>query len=426
MKIGRFFRLSRYQIRILVLVGAALVALVALLVWISRWPADPRISAAHVVRENLISVVTTNGKVEAVEPSVLRAQIDSLVVRVAASEGRQVRRGELLLQLDAAQTRADLARAREALLTAQEDLRAARAGGRADELAQLDSDLRKSTAEVERLRSEFAAIERLAAKQAATPEEVAKSRLALERAEAGQRLLDQRKSELARRSKLDADRALLLADRARNEIAALEQKARQADLTSPVDGTLYLLPLRAGDYVHVGDLLAEVADLRKVRVRAFVDEPDLGMLEPGQPVEISWDALATRVWKGRTEQVPKTVITRGNRSVGEVLCSAANDPVELLPNTNVNVRIRVRERQGALVVARGAVRSEGTRRFVFLVQDGALGVQSSTLLKQEIKVGIFSATSFEVLEGLKEGDKVALLGDADLADGMRVKVVMEK
>jgi RND family efflux transporter MFP subunit len=279
---------------------------------------------------------------------------------------------------------------------------------------------------VERLRSEHAALERLVAKQAATPEELARSRVALERAEADARRLEQQKSELARRSKLDAERAQLLADRSRNEIDALEEKARQADLASPVDGTLYLLPVRAGDYVRVGDLLAEMADLRKVRVRAFVDEPDLGMLEPGQPVEITWDALASRVWQGRTEQVPKAVVARGTRSVGEVLCSAANDPVQLLPNTNVNVRIRVRERPGVLVVPRGAVRAEGSRRFVFLVEEGTLGVQASTLHKKEIKVGISSATSFEILEGLKEGDMVALPGDVELGDGIQVRVVMEQ
>ncbi len=97
--------------------------------------------------------------------------------------------------------------------------------------------------------------------------------------------------------------------------------------------------MHAGDYVKVGDILAEMADLRQVRVRAFVDEPDLGWLAPDEDVKVSWDAMPNRTWTGKVEQVPKQVVARGTRSVGEVLCSVQNDKVELLPNVNVEVHI---------------------------------------------------------------------------------------
>ena len=74
-----------------------------------------------------------------------------------------------------------------------------------------------------------------------------------------------------------------------------------------------------------------MTDLRHVRVRAFVDEPDLGSLEPNQNVSVTWDAKPGLTWTGHTEQVPKQVVARGMRSVGEVLCSVDNDQLELLP-----------------------------------------------------------------------------------------------
>ena len=418
--------MGRKQIRWMVIGGIGIVATVSLLVALSRTQPLPRVAAVKVVRQNLSAAVTTNGKVEAVEPSVIRAELASFVTRVAAVEGRPVHRGELLLELDTAATRAELARAREALLSAEEDLRAARAGGNADEAATLESDTRKTAAELERLRSERAALERLVAKQAATQDELNQNRTALEKTEAETKRLESRKSELARRTKFDAERAQLLADRAREEIASLGQKVRQGQLTSPVDGTLYLLPVRAADFVHTGDLLAEVADLKRVRVRAFVDEPDIGLLQSDQPVEITWDALPNRVWQGRTEQAPKTVVPRGTRSVGEMLCSVDNENGELLPNVNVNVRIHVQERKNALVVPRGAVRTEGARRYVFVVDPGEMGLQASRLRKHEIHVGISSATGFEVLDGLTEGDTVALPGDVELADGIKIRVANEK
>ena len=141
------------------------------------------------------------------------------------------------------------------------------------------------------------------------------------------------------------------------------------------------------------DLLAEMADLHKVRVRAFIDEPELGALEPNQPVKITWDALPSKTWTGKTETVPKQVVPHQNRSVGELLCAVNNDNLELLPNINVNVRINSRERIGVLSVPRGAVEADGGRRYVFVVRKSQLGVGKSTLEKREIHVGIADATN---------------------------------
>ena len=126
-------------------------------------------------------------------------------------------------------------------------------------------------------------------------------------------------------------------------MAALEDKVSNGRIVAPADGTLYSLPVKTGDYVKVGDLLAEMADLHKVRVRAFIDEPDLGALEADEPVNITWDALPNKSWAGTTEIIPKEVVAHGTRSVGELLCAVNNDKLELLPNINVNVRINSKE-----------------------------------------------------------------------------------
>jgi HlyD family secretion protein len=178
--------------------------------------------------------------------------------------------------------------------------------------------------------------------------------------------------------------------------------------------------VKTGDYVKLGELLAEMADLHKVRVRAFIDEPEMGGLEPGLPVKITWDALPTRSWPGLTEMIPKQVVPRGSRSVGELLCSVDNDKLELLPNTNVNVRINSRERQNVLTVPRGTVETVGGQSFVFVVKSG---VGTSVLQRHPIQVGIADATNYEVVSGLTQQDVIALPGDAEFRDGMAVRVM---
>ena len=166
-------------------------------------------------------------------------------------------------------------------------------------------------------------------------------------------------------------------------------------------------------------MLAELADLRRIRVRVFVDEPELGSLKEGQAVEITWEALPDRSWNGQVDQLPKTIVARGSRNVGEVLCSVDNKTGQLLPNTNVNVRIRTGQRENSLTISRAAVRGEGSIRYVFVVEQ-------NRLRRREVKVGIANATDYEVLSGIAENDIVALPGAAEFQEGMPVTVIAEK
>src|SRR5712664_1253301 len=383
----------------------------------------PKISTVTPMRENLVSSISSNGKVEPISPYVMRAQLDTFVEKVRATEGQTVKRGRVILELDVKDVAAKLSEAKGKLLRAQDDLRTAKAGGRTDDAARVAGDLAKAQAERDRLQKNHEGLQRLIKQQAATQDELAANDLAFTKAQAEVTRLAAAKQEFDRGVKLDTNQTALHVEQIQNEVAALNEKVRQGRITAPVDGTLYSLPVKAGDFVKLGDLLAEMADLHKVRVRAFIDEPELGGLEANEPVKITWDALPNKAWMGKTEIIPKQVVPRGTRSVGELLCAVNNDKLELLPNINVNVSINSRERIGVLSVPRGAVAAEGGRRFVFVVKRNQLGVSKGTLEKREIRVGIADATNYEVVSGLQESDLVALPGDVDLRDGMTVTVI---
>jgi HlyD family secretion protein len=398
-------------------------ALAYVLVGLSGRKPVPKISAVTPMRENLVSSISSNGKVEPISPYVMRAQLDTFVEKVRATEGQTINKGRVILELDVKDAAAKLSEAKGKLLRAQDDLRAAKAGGRTDDAARVAGDLAKAQAERDRLQKNDEVLQRLIKQQAATQDELAANDLALTKAQAEVTRLAAAKQEFDRGVRLDTDQARLHVQQIENEVAALDEKVRQGRITAPADGTLYSLPVKAGDYVKLGDLLAEMADLHKVRVRAFIDEPELGALEENEPVKITWDALPSKTWVGKTEIIPKQVVPHQNRSVGELLCAVNNDKLELLPNINVNVRINSRERIGVLSVPRGAVAAEGGKRYVFVVKRNQLSVNKSILEKREIHVGIADATNYEVVSGLQEGELVALPGDVDLRDGMTVTVI---
>ena len=412
-------RFRRRLVMLLLLAAAVAFALVRLQ---GRQPVA-KISAVKPMRENVISSISTNGKVEPIAPFVVRAQLNTFVEKIGATEGQTVKKGQLLLELDVKDAAASLAETKSKLLHAEDELQAAQAGGRSDQAAKARGALASAVADRDRLQRNHDALQRLITEQAATKEELAANDLELAKAQAQVAQLSAAKTEFDRSVRLSGDSAVLEVEQLRNEVAALDEKVRDGRITAPADGTLYSLPVKAGDYVKVGDLLAEMADLHRVRVRAFIDEPELGALEPGETVKITWDALPTRTWMGKTEVIPKQVVARNARSVGELLCSVDNDKLELLPNINVNVRINSKERINVLTVPRGAVEAEGGRRFVFVVLRNALGLGKATLEKREISVGIADATNYEVAAGLQDDDMVALPGDVDLRDGMPVKIV---
>src|SRR5712691_1193043 len=109
----------------------------------------PKVTAVTPMRENLVSSITSNGKVEPIAPYVMRAQLDTFVEQVRAKEGQTVRKGQVILELDVKDAAARLSEAKGKLLKAQDDLRAARAGGRADDAARVAGDLAKAQAERE-------------------------------------------------------------------------------------------------------------------------------------------------------------------------------------------------------------------------------------------------------------------------------------
>jgi HlyD family secretion protein len=398
----------------LIVVGA--LVLTGILVFVSGRGTTARVAVTDVVRENLSSVVSTNGKVEPVMPISFRVGFSTFVMKVYAVEGQQVKRGQPLFALDDAGVRAELAQARADLDAEQEALRVAKSGGRADQIAKIAADLEKALAKREQLRLDNESLTKLVAQKAATPHEFEENRLALAQAEADVQSLEKAKQSYLSQARLDTEHAALLVEHASNQVRDLEEKVSSTHGAAPASGTLYSLPIHQGDFVKEGDLLAEMADLRHVRVRAFIDEPELGQIDLNQTVEIFWDAHPDRVWSGHTEGVPKQVVAHGTRNVGELLCSVSNDRLDLIPNTTVDVRIHISERPSVLVVPRGAVYIDGGRRFVFVVQDDRLH-------RRDIKVGITNPTMIEVLSGLQNGEVVALPGEVSLKENLHIRPV---
>src|SRR5881296_344545 len=227
------------KLRNRILLYLALAAVLAfVLVELSGRKPVPKISAVTPVRENLVSSISSNGKVEPIAPYVMRAQLDTFVLKISVHEGQTVKKGQLLLELDVKDAAAQLAEAQAKLLKAEDDLRAARAGGKIDEAARVTGDLAKAQAERDRFRKNNDVLQRLIAQKAATQDELEANDLALIKAQAEVARLTAVKQEFERSVKLDTDQTPLRLQQVQNEVAALEEKVRQGRIDAVEGGRL--------------------------------------------------------------------------------------------------------------------------------------------------------------------------------------------
>jgi HlyD family secretion protein len=391
-----------------------LVLLLAVGAYVQLRPRRIRVSVVKPVRQGISSDITTNGKVEPVHGFEAHAPLAGTVQKVLVKEGAKVKAGQLLLVLDDSRARADLAAAQTRLKGAQALYANLLAGGTSQELLSRRSELQKATTERDSAERQLAALQRLLQNGAATGDEVAAANDRLARAKAD---LAQLQSQV-RYSPLELQHAQDEIDGARASIQLAEEIVSSCNVRAPFDGNVYLIPVRAGAFANIGDLLLQEADLSQLQVRAFVDEPEIGRLTLGESVRITWDALPGHSWQGVVTALPSTVVSRGSRVVGEILCKLDNSDHLLLPNVDVNTTIVVGNKEDAITVPREAVREDSGNNYVFLLKDGHLH-------RQDVKLGISNLTRVEIVSGVADGDTIAVqsFSPSPMSEGVEVKVV---
>lgn len=394
----------------------AIVALLGLYFGLRSTHSTVTVRTATVDRQNLISTISTNGKVEPTEDFQAHSPLAGQVQRLLVSLGQHVKAGQELIRLESGDAASRLATARAGLVQSETGLQNMQRGGTQDELLSEKADLNAAEQQVQNLTAQLNTLQALQAKGSASPAEVTQVRQRLDDATAKVAQLKTRQSSRYSASDVASQQAAISQNQA--ALSAAQSNYAGVDIRAPFAGTVYSLPVNQYDFVNGGEALLNLADLTKLQVRAYFDEPEIGKLAHGQEVKIHWDARPDRVWHGHISQAPTTVITYGTRNVGECLITVDDASGDLLPNTNVTVTVTTLQRNDVLSLPREALRTEGTTNFVYRVTD-------NKLVRTPVQVGVVNLTRVEITGGLNQSDVVALgatTTDTDLNDGERVKV----
>jgi HlyD family secretion protein len=200
-------------------------------------------------------------------------------------------------------------------------------------------------------------------------------------------------------------------------IEELEAQQASAEVRAPFDGTVYRTVRRKGEAVKVGDPILWIADLERLRVRANIDQVDLGRVKVEQRVRISSNAFPDRSWSGLVSELIPHVVVRESRSISEGLARVEPPTEGLVPGMSVDVEIVVAESASALQVPAEAVFVTDGTPHVFRIQKGHAR-------RLPVTLGLETVGAVEVVEGLEPEDRVVLGPLNGLRDGDRVEARM--
>jgi HlyD family secretion protein len=322
----------------------------------------------------------------------------------------------LLVELNAAIARSQAAQAMTQVKASEADIHSVQQGGTQEELLTLQAQLVKARGDLDTAQRNLDALKKLQQTGAASPGEVKNAQNQCDAAAAQVKLLESRQKE--RYSQPEVARVQAEQNQAHSAYTAAEDVLDQLLIRAPFNGVVYSLPVKQGAYVNPGDLILQEADLSKVLVRAFVDEPDIARLSPGDRIEVSWDAMPGRVWTGSVTAVPSEVKLHGTRNVGETTCVVGNEDYKLLPNTNVGVTIVTAEHGNVLTIPRESLRQDDSVPYVYQVVN-------NELRRTTVQTALTNLTKVEITSGISENALVAIAStnNKPLRDGLSVRVV---
>jgi HlyD family secretion protein len=418
---------------------AAVVALVVIAaivagVFISAQASVPTVSTATVSKETLSVLVTASGKMEAGQKADVFPPTAGTLASVAATEGQQVKAGQVIATMDTGPLEFAVDQARAGVKSAQssldlagksvpthEDWDAANAG-----IAAASAGYNAAKGAYDGFFNAYV----LAGRPASMEATLTSLNIAQKQAFAGLESAESGKSKLSIAGKVGAQRAAASAGitQANTGLQLAEDNLSKANLVAPVDGVVLFnatgtpgsdgsLPkAMAGTAVSPVSAPFTVVQLGSLNFDAQVDEADVDKVKTGMKATVRLDAFPSQSFDTVVSTIkPAAIQTTTGGVAFPVLLNLSSTGKNLLIGMSGSADIQVSAVADSITVPIEALTDENGKSYVFVVAAGKLK-------KTEVKTGALTDTRAEIVSGVSVGDVVVLGGLTGLQDGQAVRV----
>ncbi|MFW5735476.1 MAG: efflux RND transporter periplasmic adaptor subunit, partial [Oceanidesulfovibrio sp.] len=201
-------------------------------------------------------------------------------------------------------------------------------------------------------------------------------------------------------------------ERREAEMEAIRVRLSYTKIYSPIDGVVSQVTAQEGETVVTGLQVANlitVLDPTRLEMWIYMDETDVGRVEPGQRVEFTVDAYPDRVFESRVDQIYPQPEIRDSIVYYQVLCPITKEQAELLrPEMTTQCRVIVTVKENVLALPNTALKWVAGEQAVFRTQgDGENATVERVTKATGLELGLKGLTHSEVTSGLQPGDRVA-------------------
>ncbi len=346
------------------------------------------------------SVVAT-GKIEPITKVEIKSKANGIIKALAVEVDQEVEAGTVLVELD-----------RENLMARVREARATLQGARAAHLA-AEANLEKSRVEAEGPEVEFAKRSHQRAtslfeRKLIAQHDLEEARTELDQAENRRRAAESQLSV----AKARVSEAAANVAQAQAAVERAEEELANATIRAPIRGRILARDIEIGSPVssilNMGAAATSVmtmGDISQVFVRGRVDETEIGHLRLGQMARIRVETFKDRTFQGKVTQISPMGVERDNVTNFEVRVSIDNPGNALKANMTANAEIVLEERSDVLLVPEAAISYDASRNASVEVLDASARNERR---KVPVTVGISNGTRTQIVEGLKQGDRVVL------------------
>jgi len=354
------------------------------------------------IRGDISSKISVLGTVKATQEQEVYSSIQGLV-KYVAEEGMQVKKGDVILRIDAEELALELEQAQSKVKQQKLELSRLLDGPRIEELEKARIKYQDALVAYEAALDDYGRNQELYDSGAISEREL----LSIKRE------LDTKKNQLSIAElelKLleDPDEAEISLKQAALEEAEknLENIKKKLDKTivyAEFDGVVLEQKIKPGMAVTPGTLLLRIGNLSELQVEINVNEYDAALLKLGQKATISGQGFDDRVYYGEVVKIaPSASVTqtsRGNETVVKAAIKVIELDEQIKPGFSAAAEITVEEKKGAVLIPLECVIEEEGRKHVMVVNDGNIS-------KREVKTGIENDLYVEIIQGLSEGEEV--------------------
>jgi len=388
---------------LLIALGGVLLVVVVLAA-LGVFRASKPIPAEKIVaveRGDITRSVVARGKIEPLSKVEVKSKANGLIMSLLADVGDSVTNGQILAELDKVDLQAQV---REAVATRDGEAANLQAAIAAEAKARIEA----ANPELEFARRDFVRAQELFNQKIASQQQLDDASRAHEVAKNRQQLLDATVQTAS--AQVEQARARVAAAKAALDRA--EETLRYATIRAPFSGIVLTRPTEVGDAVSsilnlgsAATLIMTLGDVSSVYIKGEVDEADIGKADCGQRVRTKVESFPNESFEGVVKRIAPMGKELNNVTTFEVRVSIANPGGELKANMTANAEIVLEEHKSVLLIPETALVYDKDKKPSAQLLDPKA---KAGWRKAPLKVGISNGQRTEVLEGLKDGDKLVL------------------